>query len=68
MDVDKDAKNQIMKLVNRLHEFGCRIEAREMELWGWVQDVLGALEVHKLLSQLEASMQDAIAKFAQDMY
>ena len=34
MDVDKDAKNQIMDLADRLHEFGCRTKAHEMELWG----------------------------------
>ena len=39
-----------------------------MELWGWVQDVLRAPKVHQLVSHVEASMQDASAKFAQDMY
>ena len=34
MDVDRDAKNQIMELVNQLHQFGCQTEAQEMELWG----------------------------------
>ena len=34
MDVDRDARNQIMDLVSRLHTFGRRTEAREMELWG----------------------------------
>ena len=33
-----------------------------------MQDVLWALEVHQLVSQIEALMQDATAKFAQDMY
>ena len=39
-----------------------------MELWARVQDVLRAPEVHQLISQVEASMQDTSAKFAQDMY
>ena len=68
MDVDRDAKNQIMELGDRLHQFGCRTEAREMKLWGWVQDALRAPEVHQLVSQVEVSMEDATAKFAQDMY
>ena len=34
MDVDRDAKNQIMELTDRLHEFGWWIKAHEMELWG----------------------------------
>ena len=33
MDVDRDAKNQIMELTDRLHEFGWWIKAHEMELW-----------------------------------
>ena len=36
MDVDRDARNQIMDLADRLHTFGRRTEAREMELWGRV--------------------------------
>ena len=50
MDVDRDARNQIMELGDGLHQFGCRTEAREMELWGRVQDVLRAPEVHYLVS------------------
>ena len=40
MDVDRDAKNQIMDLADLLHTFGHRIEAQEMELWGRVQETL----------------------------
>ena len=68
MDVDRDASNQIMDLENRLHAFGHRTEAREMELWGRMQDMLRALEVHQLVSQVKPSMQDASAQFAQKMY
>ena len=39
-----------MELVDRSHEFSCLTKAHEMELWGWVQDVLRALEVHQLVS------------------
>ena len=39
-----------------------------MELWGKMQDTLRALEVHQLVSQVETSMQDALAQFAQTMY
>ena len=34
MDVDRDARNQIMDLVDLLHTFGHQTEACEMELWG----------------------------------
>ena len=39
-----------------------------MELWGWMQDTVRALEVHHLVSQVETSMQDASSQFAQMMY
>ena len=36
--------------------------------WSWGgQDVSGTPKVHQLVSQVEASMQDAMAQFAQDM-
>ena len=47
MDVDKDAKNQIMDLADLLHTFGRRTEAREKELWGRVQETLRTQEVHQ---------------------
>ena len=31
MDVDRDARNQIVDLVDRLHEIDCRTMAREVE-------------------------------------
>ena len=50
MDVDRDARNQITDLADHLHTFGCWIEAREMELWGQMGDMLRAPEVHQLVS------------------
>ena len=47
MNVDRDAKNRLMDLADLLHTFGRRIEAREMELWGQLQDTLRAPEVHQ---------------------
>ena len=61
MDVDKDARNQIMDLEAPLHTFGRWTEAWEIELWGQLQDMLRAPEVHQLVSQFETSMQDALA-------
>ena len=52
-----------MDLADRLHEFGCQTEAREMEFWGRMQDMLRTPEVHQLVSQVKTSMQDALAKF-----
>ena len=64
MDVDRDSRNQIMDLADRLHTFGLRTEAREMELWGQMQDTLRTQEVHRLLSGVEMSMQQGSAQFA----
>ena len=64
MDVDKDARNHIMDMADLLHTFGCGTEACDMEL----QDTLRAPEVHQLVSQVEASTQNATVRFAQDMY
>ena len=48
--MDRDARNQIMDLADRLHTFGRWTEACEMELWGQMQDMLRAAEVHQLVS------------------
>ena len=40
MDVDQDARNHIVELANRLHGFGQQTEAREMQLWGEMQERL----------------------------
>ena len=40
MDMDRDARNQIMDLADLVHTFGRRTEAREMELWDRVQETL----------------------------
>ena len=34
MDVDRDARDQIMELADRLYEIGCRTKAYKMELLG----------------------------------
>ena len=66
--MDRDARNQIMDLADCLHTFVRWTETREMELWGRMQDMLRALEVYQLVSQVEKSMQDASAEFAQKIY
>ena len=68
MNVDRDAKNQIIDLADLLHTFGHWTKAQEMELWGQMQDMLRASEVHQLVSQVEISMQDVSAQVAQTMY
>ena len=68
MDVDRDTKNHTMDLVDLVHTISCQTDACEMKLWGRMQDMLRAPEVHQLVSQIETSMQDASAQFAQTMY
>ena len=36
MNVDRDARNQILDLADLLHTFGRQPEEREIELWGSV--------------------------------
>ena len=50
MDVDRDARNQIVDLADLLHTLGCQTKAREMELWGHLQDTLRDSKVHQLIS------------------
>ena len=51
-----------------MYRFGHRTEAREIELWGRVQNVLDASVVHQLLAQLENSMKEGTTSFAKRMY
>ena len=64
MDVDRDAKNQIMDLGTFCIHLVARTKACEIDLWSWMQDTLRVLEVHQLVSQFEALIQDALAQFA----
>lgn len=67
MNVDVDARNYIIEMANRLHEFGCQMESREIELWGWLEGMLRAPKVHQLVAQVKSSIQDTTAQFAQEM-
>ena len=68
MDVDRDARNQIMDPVDHVHEFGRRTEACKMELWGWTQDALRTSEVHQLVSQVEVLMWAVLVQFSHEMH
>ena len=66
--VDDEARQQVVALAEQMYRFGHRTEAREMELWGRVQNTMESSGIHQLLAQLEQSMKDATSKFAGEMY
>ena len=66
--VDEEARQQVVALAEQVYQFGHRTEAREMELWGRMQNVMNASGVHQTVAQLEQTMKDASAAFAGEMY
>ena len=66
--VDDEARQRVVALIEQMYRFGHRNEAREMELWGRVQNVMGASGVHQLLAPLEQKMQEETTRFAEVMY
>ena len=52
MGVDDEARQRVVALAEQMYRFGHRIDAREMELWGYVQNVMEASGVHQLVAQL----------------
>ena len=50
-----------------MYKFGHQTEAREMELWGHVQNAMEASGVHQLVAQLEQTMQKETTNFAEVM-
>ena len=51
-----------------MYKFSHRTKAREMELWGHVENVMEASGVHQLVAQLEQTMQKETTSFAEVMY
>ena len=66
--VDEEARQQVVALAEQLYRFGHRTEAREMDLWGRLQNVMSTSGVHQTVAQLEQNMKDASADFAGEMY
>ena len=44
--VDDEARQQVVALAEQMYRFGHRTEAREMELWGRVQNAMEVSGVH----------------------
>ena len=66
--VDDEAKQRVVALVEQMYRFSHQTKAREMELWGHVQNVMEASGVHQLLAQLEQKLQEETTSFAEVMY
>ena len=66
--VDEEARQQVVALAEQLYRFGHWTEAREMELWGRMQNMMDASGVHQAVAQLEQTMQKKTTSFAEKMF
>ena len=66
--VDDEARQQVVALAEQLYHFGHRTEAREMDLWGRLQNVMESSGVHQLVAQLEQTMQAETTSFAEKVF
>ena len=66
--VDDEARQQAVALAEQLYQFGHRTEAREMDLWDRLQNVMETSGVHQLVAQLEQTMQAETSSFAERVF
>ena len=66
--VDDEARQQVVALAEQLYQFGHRTEAREMDLWGRLQNMMETSGVHQLVAQLEQTMQAETTSFAERVF
>ena len=52
MGANEEARQHIVALAQRLHEFGHRIEERKLELWHWLGGTVGLADVEQRLANL----------------
>ena len=65
MGTDEEARHHVVALAQRLHEFGHRIEAREMELWHQLGHVAQLSEVEQRMANCQQEMADEFDRFTQ---
>ena len=52
MGADEEARQHIVALAQRLHEFGHQTEERELELWYWLGGTVELADVEQRLANL----------------
>ena len=62
---DEEARQHVVALAQRLHEFGHRIEAREMELWHWLGHASQLFEGEQRMANCRQEMADEFDRFMQ---
>ena len=54
--VDEEARQHIVALAQRLHEFNHRTKERELELWYWLGGIVELVNVEQRLANLQQLM------------
>ena len=65
--VDEEAKQHIVALAQRLHEFGHRIEERGMELWNRLSGALDLLGVERIMARNQNEMETEYNNFVREL-
>ena len=65
MGTDEEARQHVVALAQRLHEFGHRTEAREMELWHRLGHAAQLSEVEQRVANCRQEMVDEFDWFTQ---
>ena len=62
---DEEARQHVVALGQRLHEFGHRTEAREMELWHRLGHAAQLAEVEQRMANCQQKMANEIDRFTE---
>ena len=65
MGTDKEAKQHVVALAQRLHEFSHRTEAREMELWHRLGHVAQLSKVEQRMANCRLEMANEFDRFTE---
>ena len=65
MGTDEEARQHVVALAKRLHEFGHRTEAREMELWHRLGHATQLPEMEQKMANYKQEMADEFHQFTQ---
>ena len=67
MGADEEARQHIVALAQRLHEFGHRIEDRKMEIWHRLGSTMELLEVEWQVARNQQVMANEYDQFVQKL-
>ena len=67
MGADDEARQHIVALAQRLHQFGHRTEERELELWHWLGNVANVAWVERQLAIAQETWESEYNKFIAEL-